>query len=126
MSTKEEFTQIEKQYNAWLEKHPKGDENYKYFTHMRRTIEFAKHYSEKQIQKLHHKDMEKELIKLLEDLKFRRDRAKNIFDRENWEDGSKMLKNENWGKFTSYSHCIKHLEIILKEQLSQQADSNLR
>lgn len=52
MITKEEFTQIEKQYNAWLAKHPKGDENYKYFTHMRRTVEFAKHYSQKQIKKL--------------------------------------------------------------------------
>ena len=54
-----------------------------------------------------------ELLKLLEELKNRRDRAKHIFDRENTEDGNKMLKNENWGKFTAYSHSIKHIEIII-------------
>lgn len=43
--SKEEFKRIEKKYNLWLCKHPKGDLNYKAFSHMRRSVEFAKHYS---------------------------------------------------------------------------------
>lgn len=49
--TKEEFRSMEQEYNRWLAKHPKGDHNYKSFSHMRRSIEFAKHYSDKQVKK---------------------------------------------------------------------------
>ena len=45
--TKEEFKALEKEYNLWLSKHPKGDHNYKSFTHMRRSLEFATHYNKK-------------------------------------------------------------------------------
>ena len=46
MISKEEFSEIEKLYNEWLARHPKGDYNYKSFSHMRRSIEFAKYYKE--------------------------------------------------------------------------------
>lgn len=52
MISKEEFREIEKQYNVWLSKHPKGDHNYKSFSHMRRSIEFAKHYHHEQVENL--------------------------------------------------------------------------
>jgi hypothetical protein len=52
MISKEEFKEIEKQYNSWLYKHPKGDHNYKSFSHMRRSIEFAKYYSGNLVKKL--------------------------------------------------------------------------
>ena len=45
---KEEFKLMEREYNTWLAKHPKGDHNYKSFSHMRRSIEFAKYWNEKQ------------------------------------------------------------------------------
>ena len=45
MISKQEFKKIERQYDTWLYRHPKGDHNYKSFSHMRRSIEFAKHYS---------------------------------------------------------------------------------
>ena len=48
---KEEFRLMEREYNAWLYKHPKGEHNYKSFSHMRRSLEFAKHWNEKQNRK---------------------------------------------------------------------------
>ena len=45
---KEEFKLMEKEYNTWLYKHPKGDHNYKSFSHMRRSLEFAKYWNQKQ------------------------------------------------------------------------------
>jgi len=45
----DEFKIIEKEYNLWLRQHPKGDHNYKSFSHMRRSLEFAKYYNEKKI-----------------------------------------------------------------------------
>jgi hypothetical protein len=45
---KKEFKLMEKEYNTWLYKHPKGDHNYKSFSHMRRSLEFAKYWNEKQ------------------------------------------------------------------------------
>ena len=50
--SKEEFKKIEKQYNIWLAKHPKGDYNYKAFSHMRRVVEFAKYYHQSESDKL--------------------------------------------------------------------------
>ena len=47
--TKEEFRLMEREYVIWLDKHPKGDYSYRSFSHMRRTLEFAKHWNEKQI-----------------------------------------------------------------------------
>lgn len=44
---KEKFREMEKIYNLWLYQHPKGDHNYKSFTHMRRTLEFAEFYANK-------------------------------------------------------------------------------
>jgi len=45
---KEEFRILERKYNLWLSKHPKGDYNYKSFSHMRRSVEFAKAYADEQ------------------------------------------------------------------------------
>jgi guanylate kinase len=50
--SKEEFKKVESLYNTWLYKHPKGDHNYKSFSHMRRSIEFAKYYSQKIVKNL--------------------------------------------------------------------------
>jgi hypothetical protein len=52
MRTKEDFRIMEREYNTWLSKHPKGSHNYKSFSHMRRSIEFAKYYNDKQVKKL--------------------------------------------------------------------------
>lgn len=52
MISKEDFRIMEREYDTWLAKHPKGDHNYKSFSHMRRSIEFAKYYNDKQVKKL--------------------------------------------------------------------------
>ena len=49
---KDEFREMERLYNAWLQQHPKGDHNYKSFSHMRRSVEFAKHYHAMQVKNL--------------------------------------------------------------------------
>jgi hypothetical protein len=43
--TKEEFKEMERVYLQWLHEHPKGDYSYKAFSHMSRTLEFAKYWS---------------------------------------------------------------------------------
>jgi hypothetical protein len=45
----EEFRAMENKYNAWLEKHPKGDHNYKSFSHMRRSVEFANYVANQRV-----------------------------------------------------------------------------
>ena len=52
---KEEFKLMEREYNMWLAKHPKGDHNYKSFSHMRRSLEFAKYWNEKENKRLKEK-----------------------------------------------------------------------
>lgn len=50
---KEEYKVIEREYSIWLSNHPKRDYSYKAFSHLSRTIEFAKYYNEKKSEKLH-------------------------------------------------------------------------
>jgi hypothetical protein len=47
--TKEEFKILEIEYNKWLRKHPKGDQNYSSFSHMRRTLEFSCYFRNQRI-----------------------------------------------------------------------------
>jgi len=47
--SKAEFKEMEKEYNIWLHKHPKGDHSYKSFSHMRRSLEFAKYYHQSRV-----------------------------------------------------------------------------
>lgn len=49
------------------------------------------------------------LIELKEELSWISEQAKEIFDRENHPDGNKMLKNQNFGKYVAYSHCLRRL-----------------
>ena len=45
----EEFRAMENKYNSWLARHPKRDHNYKSFSHMRRSVEFAKHIANQRV-----------------------------------------------------------------------------
>ena len=47
---KEEFRLLEKEYNVWIDQHPKKGHSYVSWSHMKRTLEFAKYYNEKQLQ----------------------------------------------------------------------------
>jgi hypothetical protein len=57
----EKFKTMEKVYNLWLAKHPKGDHNYKSFSHMRRSIEFAEHWHKLNVHAISNEIVEKHI-----------------------------------------------------------------
>ncbi len=57
-----------------------------------------------------------ELLDLIKDLENRKDNAKQVVEREKQEGGNQLSRYDNWGRYVAYSHCLKHLQVIYKEQ----------
>lgn len=50
--TKQEYAKMNKEYRAWIHEQIKGEQNYRDFSYVTRTLEFAKHWNQLQLKKI--------------------------------------------------------------------------